>query len=305
MYLLPFLPFSERKILLPHKFPFKYGKLLIEVRKMAMITKVTTQQKNQNRYNIFMDYGKGEEFAFSVDEDVLLKHQLKKGLELDEFSLMEIRYHDDIQKAYNTAISYLASRIRSEKEIRDHLLKKEMEEPVVQEVIHKLTDQKYINDMEYAQAYVRTQINTTDKGPCLIQTELKERGINPAFIEKALETFTFELQVEKAGMISKKFIQKNAKDSIRILKQKLENLLIRKGYSFEIANVAVSDIHIDKHVEAELEALRIQAEKAQKKYGKYTGFEYDQKMKQFLFRKGFSVEMIERILLEFKEMDER
>jgi len=274
-----------------------------EVRKVAVITKITTQQKKQDRYNIFMDYGKGEEFAFSVDEDVLIKFQLKKGLELDEFSLMEIHYHDDIQKAYNSAISYLAKRIRSEKEIKDYLLKKEIEEPVIQEVIHKLTAQNYIDDKEYAFAYVRTQINTTDKGPDLIQIELKERGIDKAIIELALEEYSFEHQLEKASMLSKKFIQKNSKESMRVVKQKLENLLVRRGYTFEVINVTVREIDLDKPVDDELEAIRFQGEKALRKFSNYTGFEYEQKMKQFLFRKGFSFEIIERILTELKESE--
>lgn len=270
---------------------------------MAYITKITTQQKNQDRYNIFMDYGKGEEFAFSVDEDVLIKYQLKKGLELDEFSLMEIHYHDDIQKAYNSAISYLARRIRSEKEIRDYLLKKEIEEPVIQEVIHKLLEQRYIDDREYAIVYARTQINTTDKGPGLIGIELKERGIEQNLIDIALEQYSFELQVEKTTILSEKFFQKYSKDSKRVLKQKLENLLVRKGYTFEVINLALSTIDIEKQADDELEAIKYQGNKAHRKFSHYTGFEYEQKMKQFLFRKGFSIEGIERYLLELKEME--
>lgn len=270
---------------------------------MAIITKITTQQKNQDRYNIFMDYGKGEEFAFSVDEDVLIKYQLKKGLELDEFSLMEIHYHDDIRKAYNSAISYLAKRMRSVKEIKDYLLKKEIEEPVIQEVIHKLTDQKYIDDQEYAFLYVRTQINTTDKGPGLIQMELKERGIEQSFIETALEPYTFELQIERTSNISEKFLKKYLKDSKRVLKQKLETLLIKKGYSFNVINTALRTIDIDKEAEDELQAIRFQGEKANRKFSQYTGFEYEQKMKQFLFRKGFSMELIDQFLSELKDMD--
>jgi regulatory protein len=250
-----------------------------------------------------MDYGKGEEFAFSVDEDVLIKYQLKKGLELDEFSLMEIHYHDDIRKAYNSAISYLAKRMRSVKEIKDYLLKKEIEDPVIQEVIHKLTDQKYIDDQEYAFLYVRTQINTTDKGPGLIQMELKERGIEQRFIETALKPYTFDLQVEKTTNISEKFFKKYSKDSKRVLKQKLETLLVRKGYSFDVINMALSTIDIDKQTYYELEAIRYQGNNAHRRFFQYTGFEYEQKMKQYLFRKGFSIEVIDRFLLERKEMD--
>jgi regulatory protein len=298
MYLFPFLPLQQRKILLNHKNPLKYGTVINEVRKMAVITKITTQQKNQDRYNIFMDYGKGEEFAFSVDADVLIKYHLKKGLELDEFSLMEIHYHDDIQKAYSSAISYLARKIRSVKEMADYLLKKDFEEPVIQEVIHKLIDQKYLDDKEYAFAFVRTQINTTDKGPGLIRMELKEKGIEKDLIDQTLASFTFENQLDKAEVICQKYAQKNSKDSQRVLKQKLDSLLIRKGYSFEIINLAVSSLDLDNQDNEELAAISFQAEKAHRKYCSFSGFEYEQKMKQFLFRKGFSFETIEKFLQE-------
>lgn len=61
---------------------------------MPNITKITTQKKRKDRYNIFVD----EKYAFSVDEEVLLKFQLKKGMELDDLLLAEIQFHDEIQK---------------------------------------------------------------------------------------------------------------------------------------------------------------------------------------------------------------
>jgi regulatory protein len=268
------------------------------VNNVAIITKITTQQKNQDRFNIFMDYGKGkgEEFAFSVDSDVLIKFQLKKGMELDDFSFMEILYQDDIRKAYNKAIYYLSRRMRSEKEIIDYLVTKEIDEPVIKEIIHRLSAQKYINDEEYAFAYVRTQANTTDKGPNVIKTELKEKGIVEGILNLALKEYPLEQQIEKATKISSKFYDKNTKESLKIQKQKLENLLLRKGYSFEVINIAVNDVNMNNEVEEDMTAIRFQGEKAHKKLSKFSGFEYEQKMKQALYRKGFPIELIETYL---------
>lgn len=270
---------------------------------MAVITKITTQQKSHERYNIYIDFGKGEEFAFSVDEDVLIKFSLKKGLELDDFSLMEIRYQDKIRKAYHSAISYLTKRIRSEKEITDYLLGKEIEEPVIQEVIHKLKVQKYIDDREYAFAYVRTQINTTDKGPSLIRMELKEKGIEKSLAEQAMAEYSVAQQLEKAVRLSKKFIEKNSRDSNKVLKQKLENLLVRKGFPYDVINQAVSEADLSKSSDEDLNAIRFQGEKAHRKFSKYSGFEYEQKMKQALYRKGFSLDVIEKFLAERNSID--
>lgn len=265
---------------------------------MAIITKITTQKKNQDRFNIFMDYGKGEEYAFSVDSNVLIKFQLKKGMELDDFSFLEIQYQDDIRKAYNLAIHYLARRMRTEKEIKDYLLQKEMEEPAVNEALHKLEDQKYINDEEFAFSYVRTQKNTTDKGPGVITSELKEKGISQVVIQNALKEYPQPEQIEKATKLSEKFFIKNKKESERILRQKAEQMLLRKGYPFAVIQIAINEVEVEKNHDDEMEAIQYQGDKAQRKYSKYTGFEYEQKMKQALFRKGFSMELIEKYLAE-------
>ncbi len=265
---------------------------------MAIITKITTQQKNQDRFNVFTDSGKGEEFAFSVDSDVLIKFQLKKGMELDEFSTLEIQYQDDIRKAYNLAVNYLARRMRAEKEISDYLFQKEIDEPIIAEVLHKLTAQKYINDEEFALAYVRTQANTTDKGANVIKMELKEKGIAEGILIRALKEFPIEQQIEKAVKLSGKFFQKYAKESVKIQKQKLENLLVRKGYSFEVISIAVNETEEPKPVDEEMDAIRFQGEKAHRKYSKLEGYEYQQKMKQALYRKGFSMDLIDRYLTE-------
>ncbi|MED3623758.1 recombination regulator RecX [Neobacillus thermocopriae] len=265
---------------------------------MGIITKITTQQKNKDRFNIYMDSGQGEEFAFSVDSDVLIKFHLKKGMEIDEFSLMEIQYQDDIRKAYNLAVHYLARRMRSEKEVRDYLNSKEVDEPVINEVLLKLSEQKYLNDREFAAAYVRTQVNTTDKGPEVIKLELKEKGISEALINQSLDEFTQEQQIEKVSKISEKFFKKNLKESFRIQKQKLEQMLLRKGYPYEVIHIVIDDMDRHKEEDEEMEAIRYQGEKALRKLSKYDGYEWKQRMKQTLYRKGFSMELIEKYLSE-------
>jgi regulatory protein len=271
------------------------------VKDMAIITKITTQKKNKDRFNVFMDYGKGEEFAFSVDSDVLIKYQLKKGMELDDFSFVEVQFQDDIRKGYNQAVNYLARRMRSVKEIKDYLSQKEIEEPVINEVLHRLAAQKYINDEEYALSYVRTQMNTTDKGPDLIRLELKEKGIKEETSQLALAEYPLEVQVEKAMKICEKVVQKNSKDSERIVKQKVEQLLLRKGYSFDVITIAFKEAETDKDTDEQMEALKYQGEKAHRKLSKYSGSEYKHKMKQALYRKGFSMDLIEDFLAELEK----
>lgn len=263
---------------------------------MPIITKISVQQKKSDRYNIFLD----EKYAFSVDEDVLIKHQLKKGMELDEFSLSEIGYQDEIRKAYNMAIQYLSRRMRSEKEIRTYLSEKEMDEVIIQEVIHKLNEYSFVNEEEFALAYVRTQLNTSDKGKLIVKQELKEKGISEKLIEQALQEYPDEEELSKAITLCEKFVSKNNKDSTRVMQQKLEQQLLRKGFSYQTIQAAMAETNTEKEEEEELAVIRKHAEKAHRKFSNLSDFEYEQKMKQTLFRKGFNLDLIETVLAEFK-----
>ncbi|CAM3852745.1 recombination regulator RecX [Mesobacillus zeae] len=270
---------------------------------MPIIAKISVQKHNKERYSIFTDSGKGEEYAFSVDEDVLIKHGLKKGMELDDLSLTEILFHDDIRKTYNQAIQYLSHRMRSEKEVRAHLQKKEIAEPVINEAIHRLYQFDFLNDREFATAYLRTQVNTSDKGPSLIRQELKEKGIAGALIDETMAEYAIDAQIEKAIKIGSKFAVKNVRDSSRILKQKLEQLLLRKGYPFSIISIALEEVVVEKQDNAEMEALSYQGEKLRKKHSKLLGYEFRRKIKQGLYQKGFPIDLIDRYLDSIEDED--
>lgn len=270
---------------------------------MPVITKITVQKHNKDRYSIFTDSGRGEEYAFSVDEDVLIKYNLKKGMELDDFAVTEMLFQDDIRKAYNTAINYLSHRMRSESEVREHLKKKEISDAVIKEAIHKLYEFKFLNDEEFANAFVQTKLNTTDKGADVIKLELKEKGIAPDLITKAIEEVSYDEQLEKAIKLSEKYALKNKKDSSRILKQKIEQMLKRKGYSFSIIRAALDETEVEKEAGAEMDALRVQGDKLHNKYSKLPEREYRQKLKMALYRKGFPMELIDEFIMEKENED--
>lgn len=264
----------------------------LEVKSMVIITKITIQKKQTDRYNVFIKDGSSEKYAFSVDEDVLIKYQLKKGMELDEFTQIEVLYQDTVRKALGTAIQYLGFRMRSEKEVKDYLKQKEIEDSVIQEVIHRLYSYKYLNDEEFALAYVRTQMKTNDKGPNVVKLELKEKGIGVNILEKVMDEFSIDLQIEKVLKLCQKALNKKRNESQFIFEQKLKEALIRKGYSFSIIDEAMVELKGMMHQEdGDQEAIKKQGGKAEKKYGKDV-----QKIKQFLYRKGFSMEEIESYL---------
>ncbi|GKU85241.1 recombination regulator RecX [Niallia sp. NCCP-28] len=266
-----------------------------------IISKITRQKQLNDRYNIFTIKNGKEEYAFSVDEGILIKYQLQKGMEIDSFLLSEIQFNDDIRKGYNQAVNYLAKVKRTEMEVEKFLKTKIEGEFIVGEVLTKLKEMKFIDDEDYAYSYVRTQKNTTDKGPEVIKREMKEKGISHQLIQTSIQKISYEEQLASAKKIAAKLVGSNKKESKRMLGQKIEQTLRRKGHSSSIIQEIKIELAEVNETMEESEALRIQGEKAKRKYSKYEGFEYKQKMKQYLYRKGFTVELIDQYFEEIVE----
>ncbi|QHZ48218.1 recombination regulator RecX [Bacillus sp. NSP9.1] len=261
---------------------------------MPYITKISAQKNNEERVNIFLD----EKYAFSVDLDVLVKFDLRKGKELDELDIIEIQYGDEIKKGFHKALDFLSYRMRSTKEVKDHLKKKGVADSAITEIIHMLNDYKYLDDREFAQAFVSTHRKTSGKGPDVLYRELKLKGVDEEHIQEALSSFTFSEQVATAVKHAEKMLKKGKKLSSKETKQAIEQHLMRKGFSIDVISAALLETDYENNDDAEREALDKQGEKAMKRCGYDGSYETKMKVKQYLFRKGFSIDMIDQFLDE-------
>ena len=122
-----------------------------------------------------------------VSEDTLVRHRLLKGEEISSEALREIEKEAELDIGYQIALSFLNFQLRSEKEIKDHLKKKEISQEGINYVIPKLRELNLLNDLVFAESYVRTVMKTQDKGPQQIKQGLFKKGISEENIEKALE----------------------------------------------------------------------------------------------------------------------
>ncbi|EOV9527646.1 recombination regulator RecX [Bacillus cytotoxicus] len=263
---------------------------------MAVITKIEVQKRTKERFNIYIDKGQGEEYGFSVNQAVLIKHGLQKGLEIDEVEIANILYNEEVQKAYLQAISYLSYQMRTKQEVEEYLRKKEVGQAIISEVISKLLHDRYINDKEYAVLYVRTQSNVNQKGPSVIRKELLRKGVQEVIITHSLQEYPKEKQVDNAFMLVEKKKRSYQKHSFLQMKQKLEDMLIRKGFSRDVIQICLEELKEEKDDSKQQEALYYHGNKYYEKYKKYDGWTFENKMKQALYRKGFSIDEIEGFL---------
>lgn len=264
---------------------------------MKKITRITTQKKNTNRYNIFFGDNDSGAYAFSVDEAILIEFHLRKGLELDEETIEAVIQRDNIYKSYTQAIHYLSYRMRSRKEVYDYLAKKEVPHQYIEEILQRLTKEKLLDDREFAEMFMRTRLNTSTKGPKIIANELKEKGISNSIIETVLKLFTYEIQYEKVHKLMDKKMKQTRKDSFRKKLQQQQMNLMQKGYAQDVIQAVTNDFFEKKDEGEEWKALVYQGEKLYKKYSaKLEGYELRSKLTQALHQKGFTFDYVQEFV---------
>lgn len=265
---------------------------------VQIITKIGRQKNNQERYNIYLN----EKYAFAVDEGTLIKFGLQKGKVLEQMEIDEIQYEDEIAKAFNKALNFLSFQMRSEHEVKSKLLKAGHGEAVVQEAIHKLTGLGFLNDESYSKALLETRKRTTKKGPAAIRQDLIQKGIDKNLQQKVLATFDHEEQLKLAMELAEKAVRSNTNKTPTQVKQKIQDVLLRKGYSYEIVKEILEHITLDRDEDEWSELIEAQGEKIWRKYAsKLTGSDLRQKVKQALYQKGFPIEKI----IEYIEQKEQ
>ena len=267
---------------------------------MKVITKIGRQKNNPERYNIYLN----DEYAFAVDESTLIKFGLMKGKTLEQFDIDEIAYEDEIAKAFNKALHFLSFQMRSEYEVKKKLLDAGHGEAVVLEAIRKLENLGFLNDATYSKALLETKKRTMKKGPRAIRQDLKKKGIDKSLQDEVLETFTHEEQLDIAMQLAEKEVRAGNRKTPTQVKQKIQDVLMRKGYSFSIVSDVLERIKLEREEEEWEEMIAAQGEKIWRKFAsKFSGTERNMKVKQALYQKGFPIEVINRFIEE-KESEE-
>jgi regulatory protein len=201
------------------------------------ITAVERQQKKRQRYNIFLD----EEYAFSVHEDILIKHRLLKGEVIDRDRMESILKDEELQDAMRSAIAFVGRKPRSAEEVQQKLNNKGYAEELIQPVIKKLKEQNIINDGEFAKTWTEHRIVSQKKGRQWVKMELLQKGVSKENIKIALEQVDEEAEYDSALQQAKKK-WKPLTGSIRERKHKITSYLLRRGYTNSVVGKVLNNM---------------------------------------------------------------
>lgn len=194
------------------------------------ITKLEVQKNDKNRVNLYVD----DEFYSGIPAELVYLEHLKTGLEIDEKDLKKIIFENEKSKAMSRVTKYIGSSLKTQKQIRDYLRKKEYSDDTIEFVMSKLVEYNYIDDKKYAQAYVLTY--GKNYGKLKLISQLKIKGVSEEIIECVLE----DNKVDSIESVASKYL-KNKVMSYEV-SQKLFRFLYSRGYEFDEINSYINKL---------------------------------------------------------------
>ncbi len=142
---------------------------------------------------------------------------------------------EDFEKFYNSALRFLSYRPRSEKEVRDKLISKKATTEIIDKIIIKLKEKKFINDEEFAKWFLESRLRSKPQGIRLTEIELRKKGIDKELIDHLIHNSEFSIQndLEQAKkLIEKRITRYKGLDRQKIY-QKLGRFLASKGFDWD------------------------------------------------------------------------
>jgi len=137
--------------------------------------------KSKNNSNIFVVETDSGEYIFH--SETIVKFGLAKG-KVEENRFFQAKDESDELVALGIGMKYAASNIKTEKQIKDYLYKKEFSKPIVEKVVEKLKEYKVIDDKAYAEMYIRSNTNFSKRKA---QQKLSSFGVKKELTDDVTE----------------------------------------------------------------------------------------------------------------------
>jgi regulatory protein len=138
---------------------------------------------------------------------------------------------------YSYAIGALGRTMRTESELR-RLMKSRVEpgdrgEAVINAVIARLKEQRYLDDRSYAETYARLRKENEKLGPRRVRQNLQQKGVAPTLITDTIEARYADTDEEALARqhLERKRIRKpeNEKETARVMRR-----LVAAGFSTSV-----------------------------------------------------------------------
>ena len=191
------------------------------------------------RANIYLN-GK---FAFSLDNEVVLKENLKVDQELTSSEVDLLTRSDRFQRCLNSAFQFLSYRPRSESEIRDRLRKHGYEKEEIDRTVDQLKRLSLVDDVAFAEYWKDNRNSFRPRGQGMLKVELKRKGIESDVIDRVIEDVDDSDNAYRAAISKARTLP--VTDYLEF-RRKMVGYLQRRGFNYGVINNTVKQVWHEK-----------------------------------------------------------
>lgn len=245
------------------------------------------KKTKSGKYKVTID-GK----SITTYDDVILKNKILYQKEIDEKTYTQIGIDSIYYDNYHKALNYILRKLRSKLEVRMYLEDLETADNDIEKIVNRLEEIGFINDVNYAKAYISDSIYLKNDGPHKIKSYLLSQEIDEEIIDEELSKVGREVIYNKLEKLILKKLKSDRKNSAYQLRQKIIIDMVNIGYSKDMIVEILENYDIDDG-----DKLKKEYKKLYAKYSrKLKGYELEKKIKEKLYNKGFDIHDIERII---------
>lgn len=148
------------------------------------------------------------------------------------------------ERTMNRALKLLAAKPRSIGELRSRLLEKLWtNEEIVDQVIEKLKEYKYLDDRQYAKDLAVSKLNQKPQGSHRLRRSLSQKQLDRETVDQAIASaFNKMPETELIDRAVEKWLRSKGRPKTREETKKLYDHLLRQGFGFDLIRDRVSAI---------------------------------------------------------------
>ena len=159
----------------------------------------------------------------------------RPALMLSSEDVLALQREDDFRGARNRALTFLAYRPRSRREIDKKLTDLDFDEQTVTRVLERLVELKLVDDKVFAAWWVENRLRNRPKGARALRMELRQRGIpNDIAVDAIGELDEDAMATDMALSVAERY---RGPDQ-RAFERRLGSYLQRRGFGYDSVRAA-------------------------------------------------------------------
>lgn len=165
---------------------------------------------------------------------------------------------DPLQAARESVLRRLAAAPRTYAQLRDGLLERGFELHVIAQVLDRYVEVGLINDVEFAEMWVRSRHSIRGNARSVLRRELRDKGVATEDAEAALESITDESERVRAVDLVRRKLASTTRLEHQARVRRLTSMLARRGYPPAVCFGVVKEVLDDPDTRDLLELHDVQ-----------------------------------------------